>query len=233
MNAPRGPSVRRAAQTIRTAARTMRTPAPARPTISPTLARTLSRVARQVRPLVAQQPAASPSSPSSPSYSAPSYEAPTYGAPTYGDPYADDVPDEEDDGADLDDFDENDEAWEGSEDPGQPEDARNMYDDDNWDAVGADVSRSPELTWTVDRTPTGWKGTVRVPLDLGRMLTVVRTVPKAAGANKATSTALDAASRVLDNPAVAALVPPQARMALNLVKSPTLRNAAKKITGLF
>ena len=50
-----------------------------------------------------------------------------------------------------------------------------------------------------------------------------------AAANKA----LGAASKVLDNPAVAALLPPQAQLALKLARSKTARNVVKKLGGLF
>lgn len=111
--------------------------------------------------------------------------------------------------------------------------------DDDLDMIGADVSTSPEVTWTVDRTPTGWKGTVRVPLDAGRALLVQRSVPtkSSAGKKTAAASALSAAAGVLDSPYAKALIPPQAQMALNLVRNPALRNAVngtmKKLRGLF
>lgn len=109
------------------------------------------------------------------------------------------------------------------------------YDDDDAtaydeDAVGADVSSSPELTWTVAKTPDGWKGTVRIPLELGRCALVTR-----GGKTKqaATSKALDAATGLLDSPAVRAAMPAPARLALALVRSPKLKSIAKSVLGMF
>jgi len=109
----------------------------------------------------------------------------------------------------------------------------------DYDEIGADPSQSAEVTWTLDRTPNGWKGTVRVPLDAGRCLLVTRNSPVKgpAGKKDAATRALGAAANVLDSPVAKALIPPQAQMALNLVRNPALRNAVNgtisKLRGLF
>lgn len=95
---------------------------------------------------------------------------------------------------------------------------------DESEEIGADVSQSCEVTWAVNRTPTGWKGTVRVPMNAGRCLLVSRT---AASKKAATSKALSAASQVLDSPLAQALIPPQAQAALKLIQSPQAQKAAK------
>jgi hypothetical protein len=109
--------------------------------------------------------------------------------------------------------------------------AKSMKNEDaDWEGIGADPSASLDISWTLERHGTGWRGTIRVPLDAGRMLLVSRT---AAGASGAKKKAVTAAARVLDNPAVAALIPPQARFALNLARSPKARAIAKKLLSIF
>ena len=114
------------------------------------------------------------------------------------------------------------------------EQAQTEYGED-WEAVGDDPSSSVELSWTVEKTPNGWRGTIRVPLDAGRALFVSRSVPskKASGKSDAVKKATSAASKVLANPAVAALIPPQAKFALNLVQSEKARGIAKNLLKLF
>lgn len=109
------------------------------------------------------------------------------------------------------------------------EQAETDYGED-WEAIGADPSPSVEISFLVEKSDNGWRGVVRVPLDAGRMLLVSRTAKtKPAAAQKATS----AASKILSNPAVAALIPPQAKFALNLVQSKAARGIAKKLLSLF
>lgn len=96
--------------------------------------------------------------------------------------------------------------------------------DEDWEGIGADPSASPELSWTVDRTATGWKGVVRIPLDAGRAMFVTRT---AATKPEAAKSALKAASGVLDSDLAKTLIPPQALAALNVLRSPTAQKAAK------
>lgn len=114
-------------------------------------------------------------------------------------------------------------------------------DPDDEDLMGADLPGAPmELSWTVDRTPTGWKGTIRVPLVNGRALLVSRSMPgPAAGPagetakKKAVAKGLSAAAKALDNPMVQALLPPQAKLALSIAKSAPARAVAKKISSWF
>lgn len=101
---------------------------------------------------------------------------------------------------------------------------------EEWEEIGNDPSSSAELSWTVEKTATGYRGTVRVPLDMGRCLLVSR---QAKTADKAKTKSTTAASAVLNNPAVASLIPPPARFALNLVQSDKARGIAKKILKLF
>ncbi len=112
--------------------------------------------------------------------------------------------------------------------------------DDDFEVIGADPSSSVELSWTAEQVDGGWRGTVRVPLDAGRALFVSRTEKGAtkgkaskAVKNSAVAKATSAASKVLANPAVAALIPPQAKFALNIVQSKTARNIASKLLKLF
>lgn len=116
---------------------------------------------------------------------------------------------------------------------GTGEDDDEIGGDGSYEAIGADVSRSTEVTWTIDRTPTGWKGTVRVPLDAGRALVVARTStkPGSAGKKEAGQSALAAASKVLDSPLAKALIPPQAALALNLVRNPASMKALNATIG--
>jgi hypothetical protein len=96
--------------------------------------------------------------------------------------------------------------------------------DEDWEQIGADPSDSAELSWAVDRTPTGWRGVVRVPLSAGKALFVARSGDTKPAAAKA---ALTAATGVLDSPLAKTLIPPQALAALNVLRSPTAQKAAK------
>lgn len=106
---------------------------------------------------------------------------------------------------------------------------------ESWESVGADPSTSAELSWTVERISNGYRGTVRIPLDVGRCIMVSQTAKGSTPAAKdsAQRKALKAAAGVLDNPTVKSLLPPGAQYALQIVKSKTARNIAKKITSLF
>lgn len=115
--------------------------------------------------------------------------------------------------------------------PAPSKEAKNMRHKLDEEQIGADVSTSAELTWTLDRTPTGWKGTVRVPLRSGKALIVTRHVDGKNSEKKheAGNKALNAAAAVLDSPAAKMLIPPQAQMALQLVRNEKLRSAAKSV----
>lgn len=108
----------------------------------------------------------------------------------------------------------------------------NDYDgtDEEFEEIGADVSRSAELSWTVDKTANGWRGTVRVPLELGKCLLVSRSGKTEEAAAKKS---LSAASRVLDSDIAKALIPPQAQFALKFARSPAAQKIAKSILGKF
>lgn len=107
---------------------------------------------------------------------------------------------------------------------------------DDEDLIGADPAPGNcDISWAVERTDKGWRGTVRVPLSCvpgqpARALTISRGSASKKGAAE---TALNAAASVLDNPAVAAVIPGPARFALNLVRSGKARDMAKSILSLF
>jgi hypothetical protein len=96
--------------------------------------------------------------------------------------------------------------------------------EDDWEQIGADPGGSSELTWSVDRTATGWRGTVHIPFGAGKLLTVSRGGETKASA---TASAFKAASGVLDSDLAKALIPPQAAAALKVLQSPTAQKAAK------
>lgn len=104
------------------------------------------------------------------------------------------------------------------------------YSEGDEEEIGADLSTSAELTWSVERMPNGWRGVVRVPLYDGKALYVKRGASNQATAAKK---ALDVATKVLDDPRVAAVIPAPARFALNLVRSPKARALAKNVLKLF
>lgn len=97
-----------------------------------------------------------------------------------------------------------------------------------WEEIGTDASGATEVSWTVDRTPSGWRGVVRVPLTGGRVLRVARTGSSRTSAARA---AVAAASKALD--AASGALPPPARFALNLARSAKARKAARAILDLF
>lgn len=87
------------------------------------------------------------------------------------------------------------------------------------------------LTWEVERTGNGWRGIVRVPLATGKALLVKG--PKSSSKGGAVNDAISLASKALNSPAAQALLPGPAKFALNLFKSGTARNIAKKIFSIF
>lgn len=99
------------------------------------------------------------------------------------------------------------------------------------DTIGADPTPGiVEVSWTVDRTATGWRGTVRVPLTTGHALSV-----RAPGLTKtsAAQAALTKAAQLLESPAARALMPEPARIALQIAQRPEVRAVAKKLLSLF
>lgn len=76
----------------------------------------------------------------------------------------------------------------------------------------------------------GWRGVARVPLRTGRaLITASSSYGTQARAAKA---ALRLATRALDSPFAQRLLPPPAKLALNLIKSKTARNIARRIGKL-
>lgn len=101
--------------------------------------------------------------------------------------------------------------------------------------IGADPSSSADISWHVEKTPNGWQGVVRVPMWEGTCAVVKRTVPgnNAKAKDSAAKVALNTAAKVLDNPAVAAVIPPEAKFALNLIRSKKARDLANTVMKLF
>ena len=90
-----------------------------------------------------------------------------------------------------------------------------------------------EFRVTVDVQPQregGYKGVARVPLKSKNAL--VTTSSTSATKAQATKRALNLATKALDHPAAAALLPPQAKLALNLIKSPYARSVARGVGKL-
>lgn len=115
----------------------------------------------------------------------------------------------------------------GKGDPMRGDDDVSGYED----VIGADPTPGiVEVSWTVDKTPTGWRGTVRVPLTTGHAFTI-----RAPGVTKtqAAQSALMKAAKLLDSPVAQALIPPQAKLALALAQRPELRAVGKKLLSLF
>lgn len=84
---------------------------------------------------------------------------------------------------------------------------------------------------TTDAEPTGdggFRGAARIPLATGRAILTASSVK--ATPSDASRAALSLASRALDSKAAQMLLPPQAKLALQLMKSPQARAIAK---GLF
>jgi hypothetical protein len=96
--------------------------------------------------------------------------------------------------------------------------------------IGVDATNHADITVSWERTSDGWTGTVRVPLDAGRALFVKRDH---ADKDKATRGALNAAAKVLDSKYAQALIPPEAKFALNIVRSSKARSIAKHLLSLF
>lgn len=80
------------------------------------------------------------------------------------------------------------------------------------------------------RSRWGFRGVARVPLRTGRAL--VTASRRYATPVKAAHAALRLATRALDSPVAQRLLPPPAKLALNLIRSKTARNIARKIGKL-
>jgi hypothetical protein len=95
--------------------------------------------------------------------------------------------------------------------------------EEDYEQLGADPAPSNELSFVINRIPSGFQGVVKVPFIDGRAVTVARAAPtkKAAAAS-----ALSTASNLLDSPLAKALIPPQAQAMLNVIRSPTAQKAA-------
>lgn len=135
----------------------------------------------------------------------------------------------------LDDYD--DSSGFGFDDDGDDDSSGDDGGDDTEVEMGADPSTSAEISWHVERTPEGWRGVVRIPLWQGHCAVVKSTVNKNGvgpkGKEGAAQVALRTAAKVLDNPAIAAVIPGEAKFALNLVRSKKARELASTISKLF
>ena len=101
------------------------------------------------------------------------------------------------------------------------------------------------VSWVVVKTPTGWQGTVILPLSTGRMLRVngrssdaidqLRTLPKAKakakGKRLALGRAANLAAKLMKNPMVAALIPPQAALVLQGIKALASSKKLRKLVS--
>lgn len=98
-------------------------------------------------------------------------------------------------------------------------------------AIGPDPTPDEtDVTTDVKQTPNGFRGVARVPLATGRALLTASSVKPTS--EMATGAALKLATRALDSKAAQMLLPPQAKLALNLIKSPQARAIARRIGRL-
>lgn len=96
-------------------------------------------------------------------------------------------------------------------------------DESDWEQLGADPAPSNELTFVVNRIPSGFQGVVKVPFLDGRAVTVARSAPTKPAA---AASALSTAANLMDSPLAKALIPPQAQAMLSVIRSPTAQKAA-------
>jgi hypothetical protein len=112
----------------------------------------------------------------------------------------------------------------GTDDYGdRDEDEEWALSEDDFEQLGADPAPSNELSFVINRIPSGFQGVVKVPFLDGRALTVARTAPSKPAA---AASALSTASNLLDSPLAKALIPPQAQAMLSVIRSPTAQKAA-------
>lgn len=100
--------------------------------------------------------------------------------------------------------------------------------------IGADPSDSLDLTITHTKTATGWRTTVRIPLDeLRKEARAIFIHREKRGKTSATRDALNVASGILKDPKVAALIPGPAKFALQVAGSDKAKQIAKGILSLI
>lgn len=92
--------------------------------------------------------------------------------------------------------------------------------------IGADpLPGETELTFQLQpMAGGGWRGLIRVPLTTGNALFAASSVKPTD--TKAVASAMSLATKALDSPAAQALLPPPARLALNVLRSPQAREIA-------
>lgn len=107
--------------------------------------------------------------------------------------------------------------------------------------MGEDTDGTGTVTVDVYRSGKGWSAVVRFPMPSGRALITKTSVAptQEAAVKKAGSAAVDVAKTLVNNPALQALMPPQAALAIKALQNPTVQAAAKagasvlkKIPGL-
>lgn len=86
---------------------------------------------------------------------------------------------------------------------------------------------NPYVTHDAEQVPGGFRAAARIPLATGRAILTASSVKPTPEA--ASTAALKLASRALDSKAAQMLLPPQARLALQLMKSPQARAIAKSL----
>lgn len=106
-----------------------------------------------------------------------------------------------------------------------------------WVGIGEDPTPADRnITFDLYRSGQGWSGIVRFPLSVPGAALIAKTTPSA-GKQKAGKKVLTLASKISKIPGVEMLVPPQARAAAAVLKSPVaklaIKPAAKILSKIF
>lgn len=105
-------------------------------------------------------------------------------------------------------------------------------DDDPNDEPGAELVNDPtpgeeQVTADAEEEGDGFRGAARVPLATGRAILTASSIK--ATPEQAAGAALNLASNALNSRAAQMLLPPQARLALQLIRSPQARAIGRKL----
>lgn len=105
-------------------------------------------------------------------------------------------------------------------------------DDDDNEAPGATLINDPEpeneaVTTDAEPEGDGYRGAARIPLATGRAILTASSIKPSP--EQASAAALKLASNALNSKAAQMLLPPQAKLALTLLRSPQARAIAKKL----
>lgn len=87
------------------------------------------------------------------------------------------------------------------------------------------------VTFDLYKTGNGWSAILRFPTGAGKALTLATSPSPTKAA--ATRKSLNMTAKLAKNPLIQAALPPQARLAMNVVKSPVGRSALKVARKLF